>query len=144
MGRKPMSQEEKEFWRETFIWFEKWGVERGFLTENWKKDLAKLIWTEMQKEGKEVKLQSVYRNLNRMISYYFDTGAQARSGRTYLPYIEKIVMRIYEDYFGAGGEIAKYFLTYEEAKLYQSDLSVLHIVPDPRTKTIVVIRYYGE
>jgi len=144
MPKKAITPEEKEFWKEVFIWIENEGVPEGYFTQNWKKDLASIIWRELQEEGKEVKFESVYRNINRMIAYYFDTGAQARSGKKYLPYIEKIMNQIYQDYMDVGGEITKYFLTYEEAKYYQSGLSVLHIVPDPKSKTLTVIRYYGD
>ncbi len=37
--------------------------------------------------------ESVKRNINRMLSYYFQTGSQARSGRRYLLASKKLTKR---------------------------------------------------
>jgi hypothetical protein len=130
-----------------FEWIRVEGVMYGEYSMQWKRDLAREI-QEMIRiyEGREVKFESVYRNLNRMISYYDNTGAQARSGRKYLPYLENIFNRHYQRALTAsritGGGIAHRFLDLQSARIYASDIPVLKIYPHPDSRTFEILRIY--
>lgn len=141
---KRMTEEEKKFIREVFKWLETTGVERGFVRKDWKGQLIDYIYNEMRKEGKEVKKESVRRNVNRMLAFYFETGAQARSGRQYQKYLEKFITSIQEAFELAGAMRAQYFLTLEEARLYVGEITVLYEMPSWRDRMFIIYRYYPE
>jgi hypothetical protein len=112
----------------------------------WKRELAKEIKQLIElHEHKEVKEESVLRNINRMIAYYTESGAQARSGKRYLKYLETILQERFnfalETAYSLGGGIAQRFMTLEEARIYVSDIDVLKIFFDPQTKLFVVLRF---
>lgn len=143
MPRKRLiTEEEKKFVKEVFEWIQTTGIEKGYFSRKWKDDLVNYIYEEMLAEGREVKKASIRRNLNRMISYYYETGAQARSGKRYLQYIKKLFDKFNEELKLAGYEVAQYFLTTEEARLYRAEITVLVDMPDFKTKTITVYRGY--
>lgn len=143
MSKKVVIDEQtKRFVREVFEWIQTTGVEKGYFSQNWKNDLVEYIYLEMLKEGKIVKKESIRRNINRMISYYYNTGAQARSGWLYLKYFEKLFDSLNEQIKLAEGEIAQYFLTTAEARLYRGEIAVLEDIPDFKTLTIIVYRTY--
>lgn len=140
--RITITEEEKEFIREVFKWMQTTGIQKGFIRKDWKGQLIDFIYEEMKKEGKEVKRESIRRNINRMIAYYFETGAQARSGKQYLKYLEKFITSMQESFELAGAHRAQYFLTLEDAKIYTGDITVLFEMPSWKDKMIVVYRYY--
>lgn len=140
--RITITEEEKEFIREVFKWMQTTGIQKGFIRKDWKGQLIDFIYEEMKKEGKEVKRESIRRNINRMIAYYFETGTQARSGKQYLKYLEKFITSLQETFELAGAIKAQYFLSLEDAKLYVGDITVLYEMPSWRDKMIVVYRYY--
>jgi hypothetical protein len=124
-------------------------VEYGEYQQNWKKQLAKEIKQLIELyENREVKEESILRNINRMIAYYEGTGAQARSGKKYLKYLEMILQErfnlAFETAFTLGGGIAQRFMTLEDARIYVSDIAVLKIYFDPQTKLFVVLRYPSQ
>lgn len=134
----------KEFGKEVFEWFKTVAVEDGIVSKKWKNDLIDYIYNKMIEEGKTVKKESIRRNLNRMIAYYYETGAQARSGRRYLNYIKSFLEEIKTTYYKAdpGLTIAKEFLTTEEAKLWRGELrSVLKIIPSIDDELILALRF---
>lgn len=133
----PISDEEKKFVKEIFDFFE-YAEQRGLIA-NWKKTLAEYIYSE---RGGNVKMSSIIRNINRMIAYYKETGAQARSGKEYLPYIYKYVDKLKNSFELMGATPTQYFVTVSDAKLYAGEIPVLHIFPDVETQSIVVLRYY--
>jgi hypothetical protein len=121
-------------------------VNYGEYSQVWKRELAKEIKQLIElHEHKEVKEESVIRNINRMIAFYLETGAQARSGKRYLKYLEMILQERFnfalETALSLGGGIAQRFLTIEDARLYVSDIQVLKIYFDPSTKLFVVLRF---
>ena len=84
-----------------------------------------------------------------MIAYYSETGAQARSGKRYLKYLEIILKERFERAFvtahALGGGVAQRFLTLEDAKIYAEPVpSILKIYFDPETKLWYVLRYPSE
>jgi len=137
---KFIDEQTKEFVKEVFEWIQTTGIENGFFSKNWKEDLINYIQKEMQKEGKIVKKESIRRNLNRMIAYYYETGSQARSGRKYLKYIENLFNEYKEVLVNTNYNIAQYFLTTEEARIYRGNIPVLIDLPDFDTKTITIWR----
>ena len=121
-------------------------VEYGIVKEPWKNWLAAYIQERMYiEEGKKVKFESIIRNINRMIAYYEQSGAQARSGKKYLRYIEDLLSEIslvnHQLAYSLGGGVANRFLTLEDARHYQAGISVLKIVFDPAEKLFVVLRF---
>jgi len=121
-------------------------IEYGEYSEIWKKELA----MEMKQiielhEHKEVKEQSILRNINRMIAYYEGTGKQARSGKKYLKYIEIILQErfnlAYETAISLGGGVAQRFMTLEDARLYIEDIKVLKVYFNPEDKLFYVFRF---
>lgn len=137
-----MKEWEKEFYKEVFEWIKVDGVERGYFNKNWKNDLIDYIYNEMAKEGKIVKKESIRRNINRMISYYYGTGAQARSGRRYLTYFERLFEEFKQDMLKIEAIKAHEFLTAQEAKIYIGEITVLRSLPDFKSKTISVYRLH--
>lgn len=136
-----ITEEERKFWRDFFEWIQKEAIEEGIISENWKKDLIDYIYEEMKTEGKEVKKESIRRNLNRMIAFYYNTGAQARSGRKYKKYFEKWAKGIYEEYLSLPNvSIATSFIEIEHARDYKGDIAVLKIVPNLTEQTFDIIR----
>ncbi|MEM3871824.1 MAG: hypothetical protein QXE05_04635 [Nitrososphaeria archaeon] len=144
MSKRGIDAETKEFVKEVFEWIKTSGVERGFIRKDWKNHLIDIIAEEMKKEGKVVKRESIRRNLNRMIAFYYETGAQARSGKQYLKYLEKFITSIQESFELAGAMRAQYFLSLEDARLYVGDITVLYEMPSWRDKMFIVYRYYPE
>lgn len=140
MPARRIDAETREFVREMFEWIKTSGVELGYFRADWKNHLIDIIAEEMRKEGRVIKRESIRRNLNRMISYYYDTGAQARSGRVYLRYLQRHFDRICSDLCSVGAVVAQYFLSAAEARLYRGELRVLIDVPDFARKAIVVYR----
>jgi hypothetical protein len=112
----------------------------------WKKELAREIKQLIELyEHKEVKEESIIRNINRMIAYYEGTGSQARSGRKYLKYLEIILQErfniAHEAAISLGGGIAQRFLRLEDARLYIIDIDVLKIYFNPQDKLFYVFRF---
>ncbi|MEM5867462.1 MAG: hypothetical protein QXG39_06050 [Candidatus Aenigmatarchaeota archaeon] len=138
--REVITEDYKLFIREIFEWIKTTGVERGFFKRDWKSDLISYIYEEMRAEGKEIKIESVRRNINRMVAYYYNTGAQARSGRVYLEYIKKLFLKFNEQVILTGGTPAKYFLSVEEARLYRGEITALLDLPDFTSKAITIYR----
>lgn len=138
--REIMAEDYKLFIREIFEWIKTTGVEKGFFKRDWKSDLISYIYEEMKAEGKEVKIESVRRNINRMLAYYYNTGAQARSGRVYLEYIRKLFIKFNEQILTGGGAPAKYFLSVEEARLYRGEITALLDLPDFMSRAITIYR----
>jgi len=121
-------------------------AEYGEYSQLWKRELAKEIKTLIElHEHKEVKEESVLRNINRMIAYYTESGSQARSGKKYLKYLELILQERFnnalEVALSLGGGIAQRFLTINDARLYVADIQVLKIYFDPKSKLFVVLRF---
>ena len=121
----------------------------GEYSHSWKKQLANEIrQLILIYENKEVKIESIIRNINRMIAYYEQRTAQARSGRKYLKYLEMILQErfnyAFETAFSLGGGIAQRFLTLEDARIYVSDIPVLRIYFDPSQKLFVVLRFPSQ
>jgi len=143
-------REDRELIRDTLEWFNKDGQLYQEYSNRWKRELAEEIRTLIRYyENKEVKLESVIRNLNRMISYYYETGAQARSGKRYLKYLEIILKERFERAFtvahALGGGVAQRFLTLEDARIYAEQVpQILKIYFDPETKLWYVFRYPSE
>lgn len=144
MAKRGIDAETKEFVKEVFEWIKTSGVERGFIRKDWKGQLIDFIYEEMKREGREVKKESIRRNINRMIAFYYETGAQARSGKQYLKYLEKFITSIQESFELAGAMRAQYFLTLEEARLYVGEITVLYEFPSWKDKMFIVYRYYPE
>jgi len=141
--KRLITEEEKQFIRDIFKWFQQEAIKEGIVSRKWKDDLIDYIWEEMKAEGKEVKKASIRRNLNRMLAYYYNTGAQARSGKRYLKYIEKFLRHTYEQYLQLPNvSIAAHFLELEHARDYKADIEILKIVPNIEVKTFDIIRYY--
>jgi hypothetical protein len=120
-------------------------IEYGEYSHNWKKNLAREIKNLIElHEHKEVKEESVLRNINRMIAYYTESGSQARSGKRYLKYLEIILQErfniAYETAISLGGGIAQRFLRLEDARLYISDLAVLKVYFNTKDKLFYVFR----
>jgi len=136
-----------EFIKDLFKWIETEGVIYEEYETRWKKQLAEEIRELIRiYENREVKFESVYRNINRMIAYYEKKGAQARSGRRYLKYLEIIFKERFErsvtTAHAFGGGIAQRFLSLEDARIYAEPVpEILKIYPDPDTKLWVVLRY---
>jgi hypothetical protein len=124
-------------------------IEYGEYSHNWKKELAREMKNLIELyEHKEIKEESVIRNLNRMIAYYEQTGSQARSGKKYLKYLEMILQErfnyAFETALSLGGGIAQRFITLEDAGLYIADINILKIYFDPKTKLFVVLRFPSQ
>jgi hypothetical protein len=124
-------------------------VEYNEYSNMWKKELAKEIKQLIELyEHKEVKEESVLRNINRMLAYYEQRTAQARSGKRYLKYFEIILQErfnlAYETALSLGGGVAQRFMTLEDARVYQDDISVLKIYFDPTQKLFVVLRFPSQ
>ena len=151
MKRKKLSQEEIEFIREMFIWFEKRAYEQYFIeTPKWKDWLVEQLYKKFWDEGKNVKKESIRRNLNRMIAYYTGQSKQARSGIKYLPYIYEIIDE-WKEQLELKGIRAKEFITVEEMEILgyaphrDNFLNyILVSVPDRKSLTIVVYRLPSE
>ena len=145
-----ITQEQKEFRKEFFEWLQSKHAEEYISANNWKEELIEYIYEQIKEEGKEVKKESIRRNLNRMLAFYFDTGAQARSGKRYWEYIErwyneKVKSRWEERMLiDPNATIVAKFLKVEHAVDYKADIEVLYIVPDFETMTIDIYRYYPE
>lgn len=140
MPRRPIDPATRDFVREVFEWIKTTGVEQGYFRKDWKNHLVEIIQEEMRKEGIITKKESIRRNLNRMISFYYGTGAQARSGARYLKYLQRHFDTINVAFCDMGATIAQYFLTTEEARLYRGEITVLRDVPDFARKSIVIYR----
>jgi hypothetical protein len=142
-------KEDFEVIRDIFRLIQKEYIEYGDYSQNWKKQLAREI-KELIKtyENREVKEESILRNINRMIAYYEQRTAQARSGKKYLKYLEIILQErfnlAFEIAFSLGGGVAQRFLSLEDARIYVSDIAVLKIYFDPQTKLFVVLRYPSQ
>jgi hypothetical protein len=143
-------KEDFEIIKNMFDWIKTEGIAYEEYSTLWKKELAREIQELIRiYEGREVKFESVYRNINRMISYYYETGAQARSGKRYLKYLEIIFKNAFErardtaEILGQG--IAQRFLTLEDARIYAEDVpNILKIYPDPESKLWVIMRYPSQ
>jgi len=136
-----ITEEEKQFIKDIFEWFKTEAVKEGIISKKWKDDLIDYIYEEIKAGGKEVKKSSIRRNLNRMLAFYYETGAQARSGKRYLKYIEKFLRHTYEQYLQLPNvSIAAHFLELEHARDYKADIEVLKIVPNTEVKTFDIIR----
>lgn len=135
-----------ELIKDIFDWIQKEASQYGDYSGKWKDELSEEIVEYYRQRGKEVKKESVYRNINRMIAYYFQTGSQARSGRRYLEAISEILAKKYkknlEIAWTSEGGIAQEFLKLQDARLYVQDIPVLRIYFDPEKKTWVVLRIY--
>ena len=141
--KRLITEEEKQSIKNIFEWFKTEAVKEGIISKKWKDDLIDYIYEEIKAEGKEVKKSSIRRNLNRMLAFYYETGAQARSGKRYLKYIEKFLRHTYEQYLQLPNvSIAAHFLEIEHARDYKADIEILKIVPNVQTKTFDIIRYY--
>jgi len=121
-------------------------IEYGEYSEAWKKELAKEIKQLIELyEHKEVKEESILRNINRMIAYYEGTGSQARSGKRYLKYLEIILQErfnmAYETAISLGGGVAQRFMRLEDARLYISDIEILKVYFNPQDKLFYVFRF---
>jgi hypothetical protein len=121
-------------------------IESGWVRKRWRNDVAWYIKHHIQIfEGKSVKESSIIRNIDRMIAYYEQSTSQARSGKKYLPYLEKMFKEIYEQVIETAraleGDIAQRFMSLEDALEYKGDIKVLKIVFDPKTKLFVVVRF---
>ena len=135
---------DKDIIKDIFDWCADEGVRYAELQDPWKRTLAEEIRNRLLAEEIEVKPQSVYRNINRMISYYFETGAQARSGKRYLPHIEKwlrqMEMRVREMVYAMGGHEVARFKTLAEARAYVEGISVLFVYFHPDSKLWIVYK----
>jgi hypothetical protein len=121
-------------------------IEYGEYAKNWKKKLASEIKILIKHhEHKEVKEESILRNINRMIAYYEGTGAQARSGKRYLKYLEIILQEhfnlAYETAISLGGGVAQRFMRLEDARLYIADIEILKVYFNPEDKLFYVVRF---
>jgi len=140
-------KEDFQLIKDIFDWIKTEGTAYEEYGTQWKKQLAEEIRELIRiHENREVKFESVYRNINRMISYYEKTGAQARSGRRYLKYLEIIFRERYQMSLiisqSLGHGIAHRFLTLEDARIYAQDVpNILKIYPDPESKLWVILRY---
>jgi hypothetical protein len=140
-------KEDFQIIKDMFDWIKTEGIAYEEYSTLWKKELAREIQELIRiHEGREVKFESVYRNVNRMISYYYGTGAQARSGKRYLPYLEIIFKERYQMSLAIsqslGHGIAHRFLSLEDARIYAEDVpNILKIYPDPESKLWVILRY---
>jgi hypothetical protein len=139
-------REDFEIIRDIFDLIQHEYIAYGEYSYNWKKQLANEIRQLIKTyENREVKEESIIRNINRMIAYYEQRTAQARSGKKYLKYLEMILQErfniAFEVAFSLGGGIAQRFLTLEDARIYVSDIPVLKIYFDPQSKLFVVLRF---
>jgi hypothetical protein len=143
-------KEDFQIIKDMIDWIRTEGIAYEEYGTQWKKQLAEeiqeLIYTH---EGRKVKFESVYRNINRMISYYYETGAQARSGKRYLKYLEIIFKERYQMSLmisqSLGHGIAQRFLSLEDARIYAEDVpNILKIYPDTESKLWVILRYPSE
>lgn len=121
-------------------------IEYAEYSEVWKKELAREIKQLIElHEQKEIKEESILRNINRMIAYYEETGAQARSGKRYLKYLEIILQErfnlAYETAVSLGGGVAQRFMSLEDARLYIADIEVLKVYFNPEDKLFYVFRF---
>ena len=121
-------------------------IEYGEYSEIWKKELAREIKQLIElHEHKEIKEESILRNINRMIAYYEGTGAQARSGKKYLKYLEIILQErfnfAYETAISLGGGVAQRFMTLEDARIYIADIEILKVYFNPQDKLFYVFRF---
>jgi len=145
-----ISEETREFRKEFFEWLQTIGVEEGYIKKDWKSELIEYIQRKMAEEGKVVKKESIRRNLNRMLAYYYNTGAQARSGKKYWSYIEswylENIKQVWETRIMIDPNCAPVgsFLKLEHAKDYRGEINVLFIVPNLEEETIDIWRYYPE
>lgn len=135
-----------ELIRDIFDWIQKEALQYGDYSGKWKDELSEEIVEYYKQRGKVIKKESVKRNINRMIAYYFQTGSQARSGRRYLEAISEILAKKYkknlEIAWTSEGGIAQEFLILQDARLYVQDIPVLRTYFDPEKKTWVVLRIY--
>jgi endonuclease IV len=144
-------REDFEIIRDVFDLIRNEYIKYGEYSENWKRELAREIKQVIELlEDRTVKEESILRNINRMLAYYEQSGAQARSGQRYLKYLEIILQEKFDAAFalatfkGEVGGIAQRFQTLEEARLYVEDIEVLKIYFDPHTKLFVVLRFDSE
>jgi hypothetical protein len=143
-------KEDFELIRDMLNWIQQEGIAYEEYGTQWKKELAREIQELIRiYENKKVKFESVYRNVNRMISYYYETGAQARSGKKYLKYLEIIFEERYQTNLmisqSLGHGIAHRFLSLEDARVYAEDVpNILKIYPDTESKLWVIMRYPSQ
>ncbi|MGC9077123.1 MAG: hypothetical protein ACP5HT_07820, partial [Conexivisphaera sp.] len=107
------------------------------------------IYERKQQEGEIVKKESIRRNINRMLAYYYEQGGQVRSGRKYWRYIEewykeKVVneWETRKAYNPNTQRIAR-FQRLEHARDYAKNINALHIVPNVNQNVFYVYRYYA-
>lgn len=139
-------REDFEILRDVFNILQTEYVNYNEYSQAWKRELAREIKRLIElHENREVKEESILRNINRMIAYYEQTGAQARSGKKYLKYLEIILQErfnfAYETAYSLGGGIAQRFMRLEDARLYVTDISVLKIYFNPQDKLFYVLRF---
>ncbi|MGC9080053.1 MAG: hypothetical protein ACP5G1_04920, partial [Nanopusillaceae archaeon] len=127
--------ETKRFRKEFFEWIKNEGVKGGYIREDWKGELVDYIYERKQQEGEIVKKESIRRNINRMLAYYYEQGEQVRSERKYWRYIEewykeKVVneWETRKAYNPNTQRIAR-FQRLEHARDYAKNINALHIVP---------------
>jgi hypothetical protein len=141
--------ETKRFRRDFFEWLKNEGVKGGYIKEDWKRELVDYIYEKKQQEGVTVKKESIRRNINRMLTYYYEQGGQVRSGRKYWRYIEgwykeKVVnewetRKVYDP---NTQKIAR-FQRLEHARDYTKNINALHIVPNINQNVFYIYRYYA-
>ncbi|MGB9809316.1 MAG: hypothetical protein ACPLSA_04660, partial [Caldanaerobacter sp.] len=80
MARKEIIDvETKRFRRDFFEWVKNEGVKDGYVRSDWKSELIDYIYEKKQQEGEAVRKESIRRNINRMLAYYYEQGGQVRS-----------------------------------------------------------------
>ncbi|MEM0468918.1 MAG: hypothetical protein QXV47_07315 [Fervidicoccaceae archaeon] len=116
------------------------------LLRNPKRELIDYIQQMMALEGRQIKRDSIRRQLDRIIAHYMQTGAQARSGKTYMKYIDAFLKELHNKLPATGlvQHVAAEFLTLEDARIYAEGVPVLLPVPNPRTGLITVYRLHSH
>lgn len=102
----------------------------------------KPVLTEYIAKELGIKKESARRNLNRMYNYYADTGRQARSGKEYIPIIQKFLQNMNNSIMANGGEFVGIFPSEMDAMMYKANLPVLHIAYTEKFEPYIY-RFYG-
>jgi hypothetical protein len=141
--------ETKIFRRDFFEWIKGEGVREGYIGKNWKDELIDYIYEKKVEEGEPVKKESIRRNLNRMLAYYYEQGGQVRSGRKYWRYIEDWWReKVYNEWetrrvYDPNTQRIGRFNRLEHARDYTKDVNVLYVVPNINQNVFYVYRFYA-
>lgn len=99
---------------------------QDFFSSDYYKSIKNDLIAYIAKE-KGIKEESARRNINRMENYYKQTGKQSRSGKEYIPLIQKYLEAYENGLITEGATKVAVFPSYGKAKEYVGDLE--HILP---------------